>query len=195
MTRTMSCKKHGNGVLRTTDQHLKVLKASVEGIYDSLADTDTIDGLIDALAHGATLIQNLVDSLGGGVGILSTLGTLAVTVFSQQIGTSIQTSINNIRAQQQETESLKRTLEEVQELQKISPSDPMTQSIIDSISKIANMSGKLPVKDIVEMRQALLDLVQAANNATVLNEKVEILRKGFEAFGVTSENIKVKYGR
>jgi hypothetical protein len=145
--------------MESTSAHLKVLKASVEGIYDSLADTDTIDGLIDALAHGATLIENLVDSLGGGVGVLSTLGTLGVTVFSQQIGTSIQTSINNIRAQQQETESLKRTLEEVQELQKTTPSDPMTQSIIDSISKIANMSGKLPVKDIIEMRQALLNLV------------------------------------
>ena len=42
--------------MESTAAHLKVLKASVEGIYDSLADTDTIDGLIDALAKGATLI-------------------------------------------------------------------------------------------------------------------------------------------
>jgi len=56
------------------------------------------------------------------------------------------------------------------------------------------MSGKLPTKEVAEMRQSLLELVEAANRMTVLNEKVEILRKGFKAFGVDTDEIKTKYG-
>ncbi|MEE3324398.1 MAG: phage tail tape measure protein [Methanosphaera sp.] len=85
--------------MESTAAHLEVLKASVEDIFDSFVNRDSLDtvnDLIDALSDGAMVIAKFVDSLGGGVNILSSLGSLGITVFSKQIAGSIQTTINNL---------------------------------------------------------------------------------------------------
>ena len=76
-----------------TAAHLQQLKASVEDIYDSLINTDTIKDLTDGLSTAATFVANFVDSLGGGVGVLQTLGALGMTVFSEQIAKGINSVI------------------------------------------------------------------------------------------------------
>ena len=78
----------------STAAHLQQLKASVEDIYDSLIDTDTIKDLTDGLSTAATFVASFVDSLGGGVGVLQTLGALGVSVFSEQIAKGINSVIS-----------------------------------------------------------------------------------------------------
>jgi len=78
--------------------HLQTLKAAVENIYDSLADTDSINSInsiADGLAIAANLTANLVDSLGGGVSVLKMIGAVGLNVFSQQIAKGINTTITN----------------------------------------------------------------------------------------------------
>jgi TP901 family phage tail tape measure protein len=65
-----------------TAAHLQVLKASMEDIYDSLADTDSINSIIDVLSGAANFAANFIDSLGGGIPILQSLGSIGLTVFS-----------------------------------------------------------------------------------------------------------------
>ena len=77
--------KQQDTYMESTAAHLQVLKASVEDIFDSLADTDSINGLIDGLSTAATFAANLVDGLGGGGAVLRSLGAIGVTVFSEQI--------------------------------------------------------------------------------------------------------------
>jgi len=79
----------------STAAHLQQLKASVEDIYDSLINTDTIKGLTDGLSTAASFVANFVDSLGGGVGVLQTLGALGMTVFSEQIAKGINSVISD----------------------------------------------------------------------------------------------------
>jgi len=66
----------------STAAHLQILKASMEDIYDSLADTDSINSIIDAMSDAATFAATLIDSLGGGIPILQSLGAIGLTVFS-----------------------------------------------------------------------------------------------------------------
>ena len=81
--------------MESTAAHLQTLKAAVENIYDSLADTDSINSIADGLAVAANLTANLIDSLGGGSAVLKSLGAIGVTVFSEQIAKGINTTITN----------------------------------------------------------------------------------------------------
>jgi len=82
--------------MESTAAHLNQLKASMEDIYDSLIDNDSINGVADALSNVADFVANFIDSLDGGIGLLKTLGAIGVTVFSEQIAKSIGTTINNL---------------------------------------------------------------------------------------------------
>ena len=90
--------------------HLQVLKASVEDIYDSLADTDSINGLIDGLSTAATFTANLVDGLGGGCAVLKALGSIGLTVFSNQIGAGLVTTINNLEQARLQAEYFRQAI-------------------------------------------------------------------------------------
>jgi len=81
--------------MESTAAHLEVLKASIENIYNSLADTDTINGLVDGLSTVANVTASFVDSIGGGGQLLKDLGVIGVSVFSQQIAKGINTTITN----------------------------------------------------------------------------------------------------
>jgi len=82
--------------MESTEAHLQTLRASVEDIYDSFADTDSINGLIDGLSTAANFASNLIDGLGGGGAVLRSLGAIGVTVFSNQIAKGINTMITNL---------------------------------------------------------------------------------------------------
>ena len=82
--------------MESTAAHLDVLRASVEDIYDSFADTDSINGLIDGLSTAATVMSNFIDSIGGGGNLLKSLGSIGVMVFSEQIAKGINTTITNL---------------------------------------------------------------------------------------------------
>ena len=92
------------------DAHLKQLKAAIEDIFMSLTDTDSITGIVDGLTDVAELIDNIVDSLGGGIGIVKMLGSLALTLFSKQIGTGLNTFLNNIELAKQKTQDMQSFL-------------------------------------------------------------------------------------
>lgn len=81
--------------MESTAAHLQTLKASVENIYDSFADTDSINTLIDAAADLANVVASMIDGLGGGVDILKMLGSVGVMVFSTQIAKGLSTTITN----------------------------------------------------------------------------------------------------
>ena len=96
--------------MESTAAHLQVLKASVEDIFDSLADTDSINGLIDGLSTAATFTANLVDGLGGGGAVLRSLGAIGVTVFSEQIGAGLVTTINNLEKARLQAEYFRQAI-------------------------------------------------------------------------------------
>lgn len=96
--------------LDSTAAHLKELKAAAENLYDSVLDPTAFNV---GASFGKALLNTmarLVDSLGGGMGLLTQLGGLATVVFRDKIASGVMTSLHNIQLQnlaiQEEKDSL-----------------------------------------------------------------------------------------
>ena len=75
--------------MESTKAHLNELKASWEDFYDSLADTDSINTLIDGLSLVVSTMASFTDALGGGMNVLTLFGGIAAKTFSSHIGKGI----------------------------------------------------------------------------------------------------------
>lgn len=62
--------------LASIEAHQEKLTASAEGLYDSIFDSDEIKGVYDLLSGIVTLVDELVQAMGGMPGILATVGLL-----------------------------------------------------------------------------------------------------------------------
>ena len=82
--------------MESTQAHLESLGSAVEKIYNALGDTDSINQIIDALKDVANFAGSFVESIGGGVGVLRMLGSVGLTVFSEQIAKGLNTTITNL---------------------------------------------------------------------------------------------------
>lgn len=74
----------------------KRVKAAAQGIYDELLNDKFFIGLNNSLAGILEGINKFIKSLGGIPGILGLLGTVATTVFKDQIALSIDNAIHNL---------------------------------------------------------------------------------------------------
>jgi hypothetical protein len=115
-----------------TAAHLQTLKASVEDIYDSLADTDDINKLIDGLSGLATFGANFVDSIGGGIGVLRALGSIGVTVFSEQIAKGINTTITNFEVAKENARQFGLALDTIKEVKGIPGLEEVDQKLLQN---------------------------------------------------------------
>jgi hypothetical protein len=102
----------------------------MEDIYDSLADTDSINSIIDALSSLADFTAKWVDSIDGGMGVLKALGTLGLTVFSQQIAKGINTTISNFQIAKENANQFNQALEQTKEWQGIPGLDEAQKQLL-----------------------------------------------------------------
>ena len=180
--------------MEQTAAHLQVLKASVEDIFDSLADTDSINGLIDGLSTAATFAANLVDGLGGGGAVLRSLGAIGLTVFSNQIGAGLVTTINNLEKARLQTESFKQAIAQAQKMQDQGLGDEYTQFLLGKQEQLLNLGGKLPVDEYNAMQEKLIQLSQNSGNIDIIEEKIELLGKAFNTTGIDFDEFTAEWG-
>lgn len=69
------------------------LQATFEGIFNSMFKTDDIYPFIDALTLALELVDNFVQSIGGGGQVLLAFGNIATKVFSKQLAENITNTI------------------------------------------------------------------------------------------------------
>ena len=69
------------------------LQATFEGIFNSMFETDDIYPFIDALTLALELVDNFVQSIGGGGQVLLAFGNIATKVFSKQLAENITNTI------------------------------------------------------------------------------------------------------
>ena len=170
--------------MESTAAHLNALKASVEDAFDSFMNKDSLDSvnsLIDALADGETAIAGFIDSLGGGMNILSSLGSLGVTVFSKQIAGSIQTTINNLNRGREQAQAFQTAINNAEQLQNKGYGNDYTQKLINDRAKIVNMGQRLPAQQFDQLQQGFNKITVLANQVEKLDEKEKKLLKTYEA--------------
>lgn len=72
------------------------MKASLEGIYQTLIDDQGMIDFTNSLAGILDSVNNIIQSFGGLEGVLTQLGAIGVQVFSKQIGEGIANSITKM---------------------------------------------------------------------------------------------------
>lgn len=97
--------------MESMEAHLNQLQAEAEELYQTLLDPEGLNPLIDALTGVVGLVENLIESLGGGAGLLRTVGAIGFNVFGKQITKGITSTINNITSFR---ENLKQAIAEEQ---------------------------------------------------------------------------------
>ena len=73
------------------------VKASMEGIFDSVIEDDFFIGLNNALADTLGVVEKLVDAMGGMPGALSLVGILVTSIFKDQLTNGINNAIHNMK--------------------------------------------------------------------------------------------------
>lgn len=156
--------------MESTRAHLDALTAQWEDLFDSLLDSDSINGVTDFLRGLVGLVTNLVDSLGGGEEVFIAFGSVLTRVFSSQISTGLNTFISNIQVALQNVQNAKDQLQLGQSL-----SDGNYDSITNEInqmsaayqkySKYLTEAQKEEVKRTIESREAIITEAQAWKQA------------------------------
>lgn len=137
-TKSLNVSMEANGTLQqqqdtymeSTAAHLQTLTTNLEDLYDSLLDSNSINSISDIFSGLVSGVTTWVDALGGGSGVLLNLGSIAMTVFSQQIGKGISTTIKNFQAMRDSTKQYKEEVKMIPEFQSLGD---------ESITRIAKM--------------------------------------------------------
>lgn len=156
--------------MESTRAHLDALTAQWEDLFDSLLDSDSINGVTDFLRGLVGLVTNLVDSLGGGEEVFIAFGSVLTRVFSSQISAGLNTFISNIQVALQNVQNAKEQLQLGQSL-----SDGNYDSLTNEInqmsaayqkySKYLTEAQKEEVKRTIESREAIITEAQAWEQA------------------------------
>ena len=84
--------------MESTVAHLKQLQTELESTYSSMLNADTLNTAIDVVTALAETFNDFIEGLGGGGQALAYFGSMAVNVFSKQIGASIFQLLDNIKS-------------------------------------------------------------------------------------------------
>jgi len=149
--------------MESTAAHLQTLKAAVENIYDSLADTDSINSIADGLAVAANLTANLIDSLGGGSAVLKSLGAIGVTVFSEQIAKGINTTITNLEIGRDNAMQFDQALQATKDWQGIPKLDETSKKLLENREQLLELSRLMTPEQFSGMQKILNDITNLGN--------------------------------
>ena len=163
--------------MESTAAHLQTLKGAVDNVYDSLLDTDSINNVADILTKLANTAATFIDSLGGGEAILSSLGAVAVNVFSNQIAKSINTTIANIQAGQDNIRQIEQGLTAVQQWQGIPGMDDFTKEVLKGKEELFQLAKTMTPEQFKGMQQLQEEVVKAGNALAEAREKASDLQE------------------
>lgn len=172
--------------MESTAAHLQILKASVEDIYDSLADTDAINGLIDGLSTAATFAANLVDGLGGGGAVLRSLGAIGVTVFSEQIAKGLNTTITNLEIGKENARQFSEALQAAKDWQGIPGLDKTSQNLLKNREQLLDLARLMTPEQFSGMQTLLNNISTLGNEIQTIQSKLDPLETTLKDFTDTS---------
>lgn len=160
--------------LESTRAHLNQLKASVEDLYDSSINPDSLEPLIDGLAEAAQFGAKFVDSIGGGGALLTSLGAIGVSVFSNQIAKGINTTITNFEIAKRNAQQFDAILQTIQQWKGIDGLDKTTQSLLQNRQQILSLSKLMTPEQFSGMQELLNNITQTSSRLASLKDQ-----KGF----------------
>ena len=159
----------------STQRHLNTLKASIQNIYDSLINPRSLNPLIDGLSKAANVAANFIDSIGGGAGVLSALGSIGITVFSNQIAKGINTVITNFEIGKENARQFDQTLQAISEWKGIQGLSETTQELLSKREQLLSLAQVMNPEQFNKMQKDLNEVTEATNQVENLKMQKEAL--------------------
>lgn len=161
----------------STAAHLKQLKASVEDVYDSLIDVDSIKSITDALSGVAVFVANFIDGLGGGKALLQSLGAIGVAVFSEQIAKGINTTITNLEIANSNAREFDNALQATKDWQGIPELDEVSKSLLKDREHLLELSRMMSPEEFQGAQKLLNDITNIGNQIQTLVKQKQPLEQ------------------
>ena len=188
--------------MESTEAHLNTLRASLENIYDSFINTDSINSLVDGLSGAANIAATFIDSIGGGGQLLQDLGTIGFTVFSQQIAKGINTTITNLETAKNNARQFDQALQTTREWQGIPGLDKVSEDLLKNREQLLQLAKLMSPEQFSGMQKLLNDITAFGNKIASLKEQesalkaaVQGVRKGNDAWKSYDEVMNSALGR
>ena len=164
--------------MESTAAHLKQLQTAWERVYDAAVDNGKANGIIDVLTGLTNGVANWVEAMGSGTNVLLTLGSVATSVFSKQIASSINTTIANFQMAKQNAEQLRLQLEQLRALDKAAGGDGTgtggdvgTATRLQERERMEKYIKSLTTEQIQEQEQLIDKYAEAKSQQQQLVEK------------------------
>ncbi len=151
--------KQQDTYMEGTQAHLKQLRAAQEDLYNSLFNTEDINGVIDAISEITKAATLFVDSIGGGGNALLGLGSIASQVFGKQLSSGIATSIINLKGLKENAEKVSAEFEILQQFKGIDINDESTQKLISMKEQVLSYGNIVTA----EQQNQANELIKATN--------------------------------
>lgn len=160
----------------------KRVKAAAQGIYQELLNDKFFIGFTNAMSGILEGLDKFIDTIGGLPGVLGVLGTIATTVFKDQIALSIDNAVHNLAkftgvAQDQAKKAREEMKEQLVALSRPGDASGVQQAehklLIENVDLndlLAEKKEKLLETDYEELK-ALTEITQKYGEYAVLAEK------------------------
>ena len=148
---------------------MKTLQATLEGVFSSLFDSDDFYGMIDALTELVDLMDNFVQSIGGGEQALLALGSIGLKTFSKDIGANIGKMVYNGKAEKLQEEQIQGQRNSI--LQQMGLGDIDKAEIEETVDYIDKSLSKSSMMTEDHIKQ----------NNSLLKEQTDLTKKKIEA--------------
>ena len=173
--------------MESMEAHLNQLKTETEDLYQTLLDPEGLNPMIDVLTTLVGLVNNMIQSLGGGADLLNTLGAIGLNVFSKQITRGVTTAINNVTGFR---ENLKQAVAEaniIKELELTDLTDARQAKLLELGKKRLEIADSLSDEEYNMASSLIKQTNELYKQQDALDENREDIQKIYET--LTGEKI------
>lgn len=140
----------------STKAHLQELATATEGVFDSILDANMINSVADALLPIVNGIEQFVDGLGGGIGLLQTFAPLMLKAFGPEIANSIANINKNAMAKKENQltiESMQKNAKTLRDVGPLATTEDGKRKVQSSKLEVLKQTDKEKYKKVTKAQE------------------------------------------
>lgn len=155
---------------------LSELKATWQGVYGDLINTDELSSGIDMLTQATEVFDNFINAFGGGIKSIGSFGAILAGIFNKQISNAIVRQIENIKTFKENMAALKLQNEfsqtqEVQGTPLQKAEITAANSLAESKNIIAGLGKSITNEEREELSLLAEETAEMAKQTVLLRER------------------------
>ena len=168
--------------MESLQKHFDKLTATAEDLYMSFFDSESFKDILDFLTKLVEILDDFVDTVGGGGVVLTVLSSALLQLGSKQISQGISTMVTNFQNAHENAEKINTVLTNLKEF-----SFKGIDSTVDKIVEVREQlillkkKGLLNDEDYNAMQDELQTLIEAANAASDVKATQEATDKRMQS--------------